>query len=384
MRWRDAFMFTAALCMAAVSSAGATPAFQLLEVPNPVPGYFTQVDPLAMNNRGQVVTVAFAPLNNGLSYDRALYLWGKDTGYTQIAIPDALKNSGGWTAGINERGDVFVHTWVGLEPPATYLSTQGSGLRKIGTDVTGFQAMDINDAGQVVGLMTGADGLQRAALWQDGVTQSLHPDLAGVTSSWAMSINNQGDVAMSVESADGVNSVIRHADGSLQQVDAMPGSGWHFAVDINDEGMLVGSEGHAGWSTPFLVRPGSAIPVPLSGTVPDANWVATSLNNRGEVVGRSLHTDDHAAYWSEATGFVSLEDLIAPGSAVLSDFSIWRPIDINDEGMILVSLMGHEPTPFWGLPTHWSVLMPVPEPAIWMMGLLGACGLMWVRRRVPM
>jgi uncharacterized membrane protein len=171
-------------------------------------------------------------------------------------------------------------------------------LPLIGTDGSGA-ATALNDHGQIVGISgdcdnsVGAGSAKHAVLWQNGVAIELkNPNHAPYWNT-PMMINEQGDVV-------GFAGVPNDPNGALTQ--------------------------------PFLwTRKSGWVWLPL--LKGDISSTASSINNRGVIVGYSNDADGNEHPWVLVHGVPrNLNDLIEPGSGITGP--IFLAFDINDRGEI--------------------------------------------------
>ena len=149
---------------------------------------------------------------------------------------------------------------------------------------------------------------------------------------------------------------------------------------INDHGAVAFTVAPGYGSRTYLWEDGAATFIEgLAGSVDDE---VVDFNNLGQVLGRSIRTSGNQSTWDaflyeKGEGTVSLSSLINP-----TDLAAWAGISvsrINDQGDIVghgVKVGEREWTPF----ILRNVAAPVPEPATWLMGFLGA-GVLVARRR---
>jgi probable HAF family extracellular repeat protein len=214
------------------------------------------------------------------------------------------------------------------------------------------------------------------AIWKNGTLTAL-PTLEGGNNDQAYWLNNRGEVIGFSENGTYDSTcavpfqVLRFEavkwspEGKIQRLSPVKGDTVAFGFGINDNGEAVGSSGlcsnttlppvgPSGLHAVLWERDGSPTDLgSLSGAAPN---VATSINNRGEVVGTSPFSDGtvHAFRWTRQSGMKDLGTLpgavatIAPCCHTINDhgevvgFSIdatgnpravvWRahrPIDLN-------------------------------------------------------
>ena len=271
--------------------------------------------PVAINNAGQVTgaTVSSGPPPPGFLLG-AYVFWDSP----QAAPIVIISQPGLGPQAINSRGSV-VGTTGGPSGQFPWIWRNGTleVLPRLGSPFTGA-ALDINDAGVVVGCSLG-----RAVLWRDGVIQELGA-LPGQQPSEAFGINNAGAIV----GRSGQDAFLWTAESGMISLGSLAGA-QTFALDINDHGWVIGSAGSRGFleGTPFLWRPGIGM-----------------------------------------TSLASLVDLTETGFADLADVS-----DINALGQIVGSALHSDGQ------THGYLLTPVPEPTTW---LVIAVGLLCVAFRL--
>jgi uncharacterized membrane protein len=173
-------------------------------------------------------------------------------------------------------------------------------LPLIGTDGSGA-ATAINDRGQIVGISgdcefaVGFNSAKHAVLWEDGVAIELVNPHGAAAPWWntPMMINERGDVV-------GFAGAPNDPDGNgTPAFRWSKKEGWHFI--------------------PFL---GS-----------DISSTATSINNRGVIVGYSNDKSNNFHPWVLVNGVpVNLNDLIEPNPALTGPITL--ALDVNDRGEI--------------------------------------------------
>ncbi len=149
-------------------------------------------------------------------------------------------------------------------------------------------ALDINDAGHVVGFLTSSTGL-RATLWRDGAAVDL--GTFGGGTSIAHGLNNAGAVIGEAATDTGEIHAFRWVEGTLSDLGTLGGE-VSSAQDVNDAGVVVGhstknpGESMYGDGTVGVVWQvdGTVVEIPALG---GAVSVAVAVNIAGVVVGAS-------------------------------------------------------------------------------------------------
>jgi len=273
----------------------------------------------AINNRGQIV--GSSDLSGGSVSHAFLYSHGR--------MIDLLPGPANSSANdINNRGKI-----VGTLGDRAFLYRRGA-VTLVGLGGLHSDAFGINDRGDVVGwseLAGGPEFIFHAFLHRNGRTIDLTPNLptngADAANSIAQAINDRGVVVGSsapVSAFPPRSSPFLWRKGTLIAFNlALSPSEDGFPLDINNAGDVVGASFDIALNknTAVLLRHGRLIPL--------GPGVATSINNRGQVVG-FVPGGDGGFLWKNGTR-TDLETLLPPGSG-------WTSLsaeDINDRGEIV-------------------------------------------------
>lgn len=225
-------------------------------------------------------------------------------------------------AGLNDIGQVvgvcWFYDWMGYTHAFAVLWDGGIPYALWPPDERECNAMDINNAGQIVGRMETPSGTREAYLWEGGVLLPL--GTLGGEDSYAMAINNAGQIVGSSGTQEGGGAFIWQ-DGVMTSLGLMEGGTFSTAHDINDVGQIVGMANGGGQPrfAAFLWEDG--VMSPLVG-LQDAH----AINDLGQVVGRASGEGINAAMWDD--GVVTPLGALVEGERCQA----W---DINNRGQIV-------------------------------------------------
>lgn len=184
---------------------------------------------------------------------------------------------------------------------------------------TGTLYIDINNAGQVVTTITGATGLNEAALWSNGAWQSLSPG----ASSTGRGLNDLGHVVGSTE-VNGTSVATLWKNGKAELLQGFPGEP-SAANDINNAGQIVGYTTRSqAFGGPMHVQWNNGEPSYLPGIASGFGW-ASAINEAGQIAGASRTARfNSAARWDDGK-VTELDAPYTPGN-------VWG---INNHGTVV-------------------------------------------------
>ena len=184
--------------------------------------------------------------------------------------------------------------FIYLPAPAHTLGAGINGLGTLGGDES--VAIDVNDAGQVVGGAEDASGKMWPFLWEAGVMTNLGA-LGGeseLVTHRAQAVNSSGQVAGTSPTAAGASHAFIWESGSMTDLGTLPGGSSSWAFGINDVGKIVGTADVTGGDYHAFIWDGSTM-TDLNDLIdPNSTWElirATDINNDGEIVGWGENPD---------------------------------------------------------------------------------------------
>ncbi len=235
---------------------------------------------------------------------------------------------------------------VGFSAFQTMFGATGAVWDSGGTTILGdlMLPLDVNDAGQVVGVRAGAAGAP-SFLWQAGASRDLR--FGSATFVRADAVNERGQVAGRGQDLFGIWPLFWEAGATeALRLGRHVSSSGNTANDINDDGVVVGrlQFGSSLVATKWVGGVLQHLPT-LSG-VDGRSGFANAINNRNQIVGMTEELvpgdlGQVAALWTE-DGVVDLNSVadVPPG------FVLIEAIDINDRGQIIAE--AHQPATYSG------------------------------------
>lgn len=321
-RTRPSLAFAVAACMLA-GSALATPVYRIEAIPEgdgmlPTSAY-------GINEDGVVVGEGFRS-----EAGDAERKWPLPFRY-QAGVLKQLSTGGvgsGYVATINKKG-----TMVGGRMYATTWSPKGKPQDMGNPPLCSgtISAVDINDAGQSVGMIACTPYRTAPGLYHQGVNTEL-PLLPGHDGGVASAINNAGHVVgYSARSNNGpfVTRAFLWEGGPLQDLGTLGGKSSR-ANGINKRGEIVGlAEDANGVNQPFLYSRGAMKALPSCG---EALVQPVALNESGTVIGTLFTPGPSRAVIFEGRQCLHLQDLIDETSV---GWQLLTASDINAAGTIV-------------------------------------------------
>lgn len=280
----------------------------------------TTVDARGVNASGQVLVNTY---ERGLS---TVLLWEPDGTVTQVSEPGVWSQA----TDLNDAGQVsgIIGTDDGQQRAVVWRDGQTTDLGDLGVGYV--YASAINNVGQVVGTASRPDAPDAPFVWKDGVMTPL-PLPAGVTGGVAWNVNERGDVLGEVTGdtlpAGGQASVWDRGTGLRYLGD--PGA---HPNDLNGRGLAVGAaeRGAAGALVPASMdRTGVSTLRTPQGTAGEAR----AVNDMGTTVGYARAGEG----WQALAWIFGVPAVLAPPPGVAEGASSWA-VDVNRRGLVAGSV----------------------------------------------
>jgi len=236
-------------------------------------------------------------------------------------------------------------------------------------------AYDINNEGQIVGFHTADIYSHDLAYFRSaGGSVTEIGTLGGDTSS-ANAVNDYSDVVGSAATASGAtHAFFWTAAGGIQDLGTLPGGSQSAAYDFNNSGQVVGSaDGHAVlWQSGVIQDLGM-----LPGTT---SSVAYHINSAGQVVGSSWipgsSGSGHAVIWIDGQIY-DLNALISPDSG----WVLGEAVGMNDAGQVVGNGVFNGVGEGFLLTPAGGEGAGVPEPGTVFLIPVGLGAVAWILRR---
>ena len=270
-----------------------------------LPGY-PNSSASAVNDRGQVVGLAYVKTASGRPVQRAAFLWQKGRMRSLGVLRGGRASE---AVALNELGQIVGRSESGTRNKESGALAWHAVLWQNGTTtdlgaLPAFpesRALDVNERGQVVGEViydSGGHVYDTAPfLWQRGKMTRLPapPSTGDAEDAFASAIGDRGDVVGGwLDTENGNEHALLWRSGRVTQLEPIQGSSW--ATDVNSSGLVVGASAHAVvWDNLRLTDLGT-----LGG--PASHAVA--VNDSGQIAGTSDTADgrEHAVLWTLRRG----------------------------------------------------------------------------------
>jgi probable HAF family extracellular repeat protein len=284
-----------------------------------------------INNRGQVLwmwgrTGTSGDLMPHTVSDPHIMLWQDGT------VTDLSSLGIGYTRAINDVGTVLAG-----ESGHTVVYQSDTGILSPLSAFDGGDAVDINNAGAVVGVVNGS-----VVIATTGSIETI-PMPEGIKHNGPAAINDAGQVAGSGVDIRGDAGAFLFADGTVTFLPDARGVDANRAADLNDAGQVVGHAGEhsllaAVGGHAFVYDAGTETTTDL-GSLPDyQNSVASAINNEGQVVGYAWGPQNNAGPLAKAYIYDHRSGVMTDLNQLIPEGSGWQLVlanDINDAGQIV-------------------------------------------------
>lgn len=258
--------------------------------------------------------------------------------------------------GINNRGHVGGSSILSDGSLHAFLWSAKAGMRDLGVLAGGMNsAASGPNASELVPVIAdtytpdpynenfcgfGTPVLCIGGVWKDGVMRPL-PTLKGGNNAQTTTANDRGEIVGFAENTTRDSScaaatpsqvfdfeaVVWDRKGRIHELPPLPGDTVGFALSNNNRGQTVGASGTCSNTPlfPLAVGPHAVLwerdraPVSIDGLGGTVNNTATSINDRGEVLGASNLPDDttvHAFLWTREKGATDLGTVLGDASSI--------------------------------------------------------------------
>jgi probable HAF family extracellular repeat protein len=197
--------------------------------------------------------------------------------YVLTRLSDEL----GAATAINSKGQVLAYAFINGDI-RSFLWENGTRrfLGSLGGGSTYAHAL--NDAGQVAGVSSTADGKRRAFLWTNGTMRNLGT-LGGAEASVALGIDGSGRVVGYTEKTGGPILAFIWENGTMRRLPGLD-RGYSTAADIDNMGRVVGEYGSVESPRAYRWMAGRVTDL---GTLGGATASAAALGPDGRIVGQA-------------------------------------------------------------------------------------------------
>lgn len=272
-------------------------------------------------------------------------------------------NSGGTITGYVDLIETIDGTpHVGAPEPAFWTASGGAVV----LNGDGGEAVAVNAGGTIVGefFETGSSNTA-AVMWNrpdyaPTILPGLECDHCVRRFISASAINDAGIIVGRSDSTNGTLAV-EWQSGTVTSLGALTDSGYSAASGINNSGDIVGastptppppSTQHYGFEHAFLYHQG--VMTDLGILAGDTDSSASSINDKGQVVGTSIDAVDHGRAFLYQNGQIyDLNTLLDPTSPLVGTIKLKEAVSINSKGWIAAN--GSDTRDNW---THAFLLIP--------------------------
>ncbi|HEX4963538.1 MAG TPA: hypothetical protein VF173_22100 [Thermoanaerobaculia bacterium] len=205
---------------------------------------------------------------------------------------------------LSEEGSVLAIGTDSSSPDQYAVLFDASGAHKLTLGGTFSLPVDINDAGQAIGVATTAAGEQHAFRYDHGTMTDL--GTLGGAQSYPHAISENGKVAGDAMTAGGQQHAFLYDETGMHDLGVLPGGTWSIATAVNAAGQVAGVAEVAGGSSHAFLYDG--ILMRDLGVLPGGTHSeATFVNAAGQVAGFS-NTSDAAqhAFFFDGSALIDL------------------------------------------------------------------------------